>query len=141
MLDLAGNPLNNFSQGVRIFLQSRNTILTRLRGGGRGGSEAANSRQRSPIAAHEVNTQTPCIQGNMGGVVAVFDARFEFSCRLRGELALRVWWFGHRKSTIQPCCIGKKKIEDFFEAPWSIQRACIDQNLAWSSGKPLIWTL
>ena len=88
MLDLAGNPLNNFSQGVRIFLQSRNTILTGLRGGGRGGSEAANSRQRSPIAAHEVNTQTPCIQGNMGGVVAVFDARFEFSCRLRGELAL-----------------------------------------------------
>ena len=88
MLDLAGNPLNNFSQVVRVFLQSRNTIFTGLRGGGHGGSEAANSRQRSPIAAHEVNTQTPCIQGNMGGVVAVFDARFEFSCRLRGELAL-----------------------------------------------------
>ena len=111
-------------------------------GRARGGSEAANSRQRSPIASHEVNTQTPPIQGNMGGVVAVFEARFEFSCRLRGELALRVWWFGHRKSTISAICeIGGKKIEDFFEAPWSIQRACIDQKYACSSGKSLSWTL
>ena len=127
---------------VRIFLQSRSTIFTGFRGGGRGGSEAANSRQRSPIAAHEVNTQTPCIQGNMGGVVAVFDARFEFSCRLRGELALRVWWFGHRKSTISAFAkLEEKKIEDFFGAPWSIQRACIDQKYACSSGKSLSWTL
>ena len=73
MLDLAGKPFDNFfPKVVRIFLQSRSTIFTGFRGGGRGGSEAANSRQRSPIAAHEVNTQTPPIQGNMGGVLSLF---------------------------------------------------------------------
>ena len=51
----------------------------------------------------------------MGGVVAVFDARFEISCRLRGELALRVWWFGRRKSTISASLRnGGKKNRGFF---------------------------
>ena len=51
--------------------------------------------------------------------LAVFVVNLRFEC---GGLAIE-------KVRFQPFCgIGKKKIEDFFEAPWSIQRACIDQN-------------
>ena len=60
------------------------------------------------------STPKPHVSKVILGVLSLFfDARFEFSCRLRGELALRVWWFGHRKSTISAICgIGKKKMAE-----------------------------
>ena len=51
--------------------------------------------------------------------LVVFVVNLRFEC---GGLAIE-------KVRFQPfAALGKKKIEDFFEAPWSIQRACIDQN-------------
>ena len=64
--------------------------------------------------------------------LVVFVVNLRFEC---GGLAIE-------KVRFQP--FGKlegKKIEDFFGAPWSIQRACIDQKYACSSGKSLSWTL
>jgi hypothetical protein len=61
-----------------------------------GGDTPPNSRQRSsPDATHEVNTQTPYSQGNMGRVVAVFDVSFACSGRLCVEFALSLPFFGH----------------------------------------------
>ena len=73
MLALEGKCLFNFSEGGRIFFPVLEHDFFGFHG--RGG-EAANARQRLPSATHEVNTQTPCTQGNMRGVVAVFDVSF-----------------------------------------------------------------
>jgi len=64
--------------------------------------------------------------------LVVFVVNLRFEC---GGLAIE-------KVRFQPFAkLEEKKIEDFFGAPWSIQRACIDQNLTCSSGKSLSWTL
>ena len=80
-----GKPLFNMSKGGGIFFQSRNTIFPACVKGGR---LPANARQHSPDATHEVNTQTPCIQSNIGGVVAVFMVRLVFSGCPSVEFAL-----------------------------------------------------
>ena len=97
MLGNKGKPLFNFSQGGRIFFQSWNTIFPACVGGG---GVPPNTWQHSPDATHEVNTQTPCIQGNIRGVVAVFKVSLAVSGRLSVELSLRMQWFGPQKSAI-----------------------------------------
>ena len=114
-LALPGKPLFNFSRGGKKF---SSVVEHDFSGWCGGGGTAANSRQHSHIATHEVNTQTPCTQANMGGVVAVFNASCGVSCRLRVEFALWVWWFGHRKSTVWDSLrYWRKKIQDFFSRP------------------------
>ena len=104
---------------------------------GRGG-EAANARQRLPSATHEVNTQTPCTQGNMRGVVAVFDVSFVWTHRLCDEFALRMNWLGH---LFRPVCgFDKNKFQDFSHTQWVVWGASIDQNQACTARKALIWT-
>ena len=64
--------------------------------------------------------------------LAVFVVNLRFECG--GFWPSKKYDFSHLRNW-------GGKIEDFFDAPWSIQRACIDHKYACSSGKPLIWML